>query len=43
MYFNKVISYNELYKKINAITPEEILACAKNIFNEKKLSYLIYN
>ncbi len=42
MYFNKVISYDELFEKINAITSEEIFACAKIVFNEKKLSYLIY-
>jgi predicted Zn-dependent peptidase len=41
--FNKVDSLDEIGRKINAITTEEILEVANEIFEEAKLSYLIYN
>jgi predicted Zn-dependent peptidase len=41
--FNKVDSLDEIGRKIDAITAEEIREVANEIFEEKKLSYLIYN
>ncbi|NUM51380.1 MAG: insulinase family protein [Flavobacteriales bacterium] len=43
MYFDKVITYQELFSKINSITPNQIYECAQTVFNEKKISTLIYN
>jgi predicted Zn-dependent peptidase len=41
--FNKVDSLSEIGRKIDAITTEEIREVANEIFDESKLSYLIYN
>jgi len=41
--FNKVDSLEEISRKIDAITAEEILEVANEIFEEAGLSYLIYN
>jgi predicted Zn-dependent peptidase len=41
--FNKVDSLAEIGRKIDAITAEEIRDVANEIFEEAKLSYLIYN
>lgn len=43
MYFDKVITYQELFAKINSITPGQIYECAQMVFNEKKISTLIYH
>jgi predicted Zn-dependent peptidase len=41
--FDKVDSLDEIAKKIEAITADEILEVANEIFEESRLSYLIYN
>jgi len=41
--FNKVDSLEEIGRKIEAITADEIRNVANEIFEEAKLSYLIYN
>jgi predicted Zn-dependent peptidase len=41
--FNKCDSLEEIGRKIDAITAEEIREVANEIFEESKLSYLIYN
>jgi predicted Zn-dependent peptidase len=41
--FNKCDSLDEIGRKIDAITAEEIREVANEIFEEAKLSYLIYN
>jgi len=41
--FNKVDSLEEIGRKIDAITADEILEVANEIFEEQVLSYLIYN
>jgi predicted Zn-dependent peptidase len=41
--FNRVDSLDEIGHKIDAITAEEIREVANEIFEEAKLSYLIYN
>ncbi|MBN1413990.1 MAG: insulinase family protein [Bacteroidales bacterium] len=41
--FNRMDSFSEISRKINAITADEILEVANEIFEEGKLSYLIYN
>lgn len=43
LYFNKVDELDELYTKINKLNASEILAIANEIFEEKKLSYLIFD
>lgn len=40
--FNKIDSLQQLYKKIEAITPEKILEIANEVFDDKQLSKLIY-
>jgi predicted Zn-dependent peptidase len=41
--FNKVDSLKEIGQKIDAITAEQIQEVANEVFEEEKLSYLIYN
>jgi predicted Zn-dependent peptidase len=41
--FNRVDSLEEIRQKVDAITAKEILEVANEIFEESKLSYLIYN
>ena len=43
MAFNKVDSFEEIYRKIMKISSVDILEVANEIFAEDKLSYLIYN
>lgn len=41
--FNRVDSLEEISRKIDAITADEILEVANEILDEGRLSYLIYN
>lgn len=40
--FNKVDKLSDIYKKIESITPEKILAIANQVFEKKQLSRLTY-
>ena len=40
--FNKIEDMDSIYKKLNAITAEQILEVANQIFEPSKLSYLVY-
>lgn len=42
LFYNKIDSLEDVYNKINNITAEDILEVANTVFNEKKLSTLIY-
>ncbi|MCC8147197.1 MAG: insulinase family protein [Bacteroidales bacterium] len=42
LHFNKYDSLPEVYKKLDALTPELLLDIANEIFDEKQLSHLIY-
>ncbi len=40
--FNKVDSLEKVYKKINAVTPQQLMDVANEVFNSEKLSTLVY-
>jgi predicted Zn-dependent peptidase len=42
MIFNKIESLEETGRKIEAITPQQLTEIANDVFDDKKLSYLIY-
>lgn len=43
MYYNQIDSLEEIFSKIEAITADQILEIANEIFDERRLSSLIYN
>lgn len=42
LHYNKYISQEELFKRISELTAEQLLEVANEKFNEKELTYLIY-
>ena len=42
IYADKVINYNTLFKKLDKITPKDIMNIANKYFNFKNINILIY-